>query len=151
MNTSYCKLSITLLIFFLSFQVHAQTKCITREDQIYTSPVIEAVVKKLGGIQNLEGQWRLSGLSGAFKRVILSFKSEGDGLKGFVQGLDDETSGKSWAALKVCETSRADTVYIEIYGEKEQIFMSPVSSHTMRVAQISNGKVGSYFSFNKVK
>lgn len=150
MRVRYHSLVTSLVIFLLTgFHAQAQKKCITREDQIYTSPIIESIVNKLGGIKNLEGQWRLSGLAGALKRVTISFKSEGDGLKGFVQGLDDDTSGKTWAALTICETVRPDTVFIRIHGEEEQIFMSPVSTRTMRIAQFSNGKTGSYYSFTK--
>lgn len=137
-------------VFFLSsFQAQAQSKCITREDQIHTSPAITDVVKKLGGVANLEGSWHLGGLAGVIKRVVISFKSEGDGLKGFVEGLDSIGSGQSWAALTICETSRADTVMILIQGEKDYIFMTPSSVRAMYIAEVSNGKAGSYYLFNK--
>lgn len=141
--------TILAAFLFTTFQAQAQKKCITREDQVYTSPVIAAMVKKVGGIDNLEGHWRLGGIAGAIKRVVFSFKSEGDGFKGFVQGLDDNSSGKNWAALTICETSRTDVLHVVIRGETDSIYLAPVSTQTLRVTQISNGKVGSYYSFNK--
>lgn len=141
-----------LVLIFATFVLtglQAQSRtCITREDQLHTSPVISGVVKKLGGVKNLEGQWRLGGFAGAVKKVVLSFQSEGDGLKGHVAGLDGVVVN-TWTPITVCETSRTDTVMILIYGQKDYLFMTPISSRAMNVAQVSNGKAGSYYTFNK--
>lgn len=135
-------------ITMMSAAAHAE-KCITREDQLYTAPRIEALVKKVGGIRNLEGQWKLGGLAGGFKKVLVNFVSKADSMQALVEGLDGV--GATWGALTVCETQRPDVVHIRIYNESDSLYMRAVSTRKMELAQISNGRVGSFYSFDKIR
>ncbi len=124
-------------------------KCVTREDQLYTAPRVEALVNKVGGMRNLEGQWKLGGIAGSFKKVLVSFLSQADGMKALVEGLDDVPN--TWAFLTVCETQRADVVHVRIQNSKDSLYMRGVSTRKIELAQISNGKVGTFYPFDKIK
>ncbi len=132
----------------MSAVAHAEN-CVTREDQIYTAPKIDAIVKKVGGMRNLEGQWKLGGMAGGFKKVLVSFLSQADGMKALVEGLEDVPD--EWGFLTVCETQRADVIHIRIQNAKDSLYMRAVSAKQIELAQISNGKVGKFYSFDKIK
>ena len=127
--------------------VLAAANCITREDQLYSAPRIEALVNKVGGMRNLEGQWKLGGVEGNFKRVIINFDSKADGMRALIEGLDSVDS--VWAALTVCETNRDDVVHVKVHGQDDSLFMRGVSKSAIQIAQITNGKAGSFYTFNK--
>lgn len=143
------KWMLAALVFtpFISFaQTATSSKCVQREDQMVDVPKIKGFVAKIGGIQNLEGDWKLGGFAGKFKRVIISFESASDGLKALIEGL--ETDGESkWGNIAVCDTVRADTLQVKVIKTKDALYMRQGSMGSLELAQIQNGKVGTFYSF----
>lgn len=123
-------------------------KCVEREDHIRDVPKIQAFVKKMGGMAALEGDWKLGGLAGSFKRVIVSFESANSGLRAQIDGLDDVTP--KWGAIKICDTIRADTLFVQVLDTKDSLYIREGSSKgSMELAEIKDGKVGTFYSFYK--
>lgn len=144
------KLSIVAALITLAplFSNAAQAvKCVEREDQIQDVAKIKNFVAKMGGMRALEGDWKLGGLAGSFKRVIVSFESANDGLKAMIDGMDDVTA--KWGAIKICDTVRADTLFVQVIESKESLYIRQGSKGSMQLAEIKNGKVGTFYSFYK--
>lgn len=139
---------LMLLPIFASAQT-APAKCIQREDQIVQVPKIDGFVERIGGLDNLQGEWRLGGLAGKFKRVIISFESASDGLMALIDGLDKTSSSPKWGAISVCDTVRADTLFVKVIKTKDALYMRQGRSGGLELAQIENGKVGTFYSFFK--
>lgn len=137
-----------LLPLFASAQT-TPAKCIQREDQMYEVPKIKGFVTKLGGIDNLQGEWRLGGLAGKFKRVIIAFESASDGLKALIDGLETTEGATRWGAISVCDTVRADTLQVKVLKTKDSLYMRRGASGGLELAQIQNGKVGNFYAFYK--
>ncbi|KYG67102.1 hypothetical protein AZI86_08810 [Bdellovibrio bacteriovorus] len=145
------KLSIVAALMTLVplFSNAAQTpaKCVEREDQIQDVAKIKNFVAKMGGMRAIEGDWKLGGLAGSFKRVIVSFESANDGLKAKIDGMDDVTP--TWGAIKICDTVRADTLFVQVIKTKDAIYIREGSKGSMQLAEIKDGKVGTFYSFYK--
>jgi hypothetical protein len=123
--------------------------CVQREDQIVDVPSIKTFVAKVGGMDNLEGSWKLGGMAGALKRVVISFQSANDGMKALIEGLKTDEDASHWGAISVCDTVRNDTLQVKVLNTKDSLYMRKGSGNTLQLAQIQNGKVGTFYTFNK--
>jgi hypothetical protein len=142
-------LLIAALMLVPLFASAQSAKCVQREDQISDSPNIKNFVGRLGGIDNLQGDWRLGGMAGQFKRVVISFESASDGMKAQVIGLDGSTSEPAWGPISVCDTVRSDTLQVKVLTTKDSLYMRLGNAGSLQLAQIADGKVGSFYTFNK--
>jgi hypothetical protein len=70
-------------------------------------------------------------------------------MKALIEGLDTEADTGSWGAISVCDTVRTDTLQVKVIKTKDALYMRKGSGNTLQLAQIQNGKVGTFYTFNK--
>lgn len=122
--------------------------CVENERDLSKAPKVENFVQKMGGIANLEGIWKLKGTAALFKQVIITFKSAADGLKAQIRGLGK--AGSDFGEISVCETPAVNTVRVNAPDASKTLYMRTVDLNTIQLAEVSNGKIGSFYSFEKL-
>jgi len=145
-SKSFVKFAALSLILAGTLQANAGS-CVSNERDVHESPKVEKFVSKMGGIANLEGVWKLSGTAAIFKKVVITFKSAADGLKAQIRGIGKPNS--EFGEISVCETQNSSTVRVNAPDAEKTLYMRAIDFNTIQLAEISNGKVGSFYSFEK--
>lgn len=150
-SKSILKALVLVITLAASAQASAKStsiKCVDNERDFSKVPAVAKVVKSVGGINNLEGRWKLGGFEGNFANVTVDIRSStAAGLEAQIKGLDGVPS--DFGSISVCNTTSSGTLQIKVVDAGQSLYMQAVSDDTIKLAQIQNGQVGSYHIFQK--
>jgi len=142
-----CTASVLLSVVLSSFANASSTSCIQEASEIPNVPAIESFVNQMGGLQVLQGNWKLGGLAGDFEHVVVSFETSAQALSALVQGVTGISA--QWESISVCVTSEKGVLQVNVPVDQGSLLMKAGSKKTLQLAQVQNGVAGSFYTFEK--